>query len=418
VGLQDNGGNNIAVSSNSSFTFTNPILTGSAYDVAVLTQPLGENCAVQNGSGTVVGANVSNATVTCSPLGYKVDVSVVCPWHILYSADGAPTVSAYYLDQATGHLSAPVIGSPFKIMTGAVPSSVVLTPNRQYAYAADTAGNISAFSVNSTTGSLTALPSSPFSVGTNLTSIAIDPTGSFLYAIDSASNTIAAFTINSSTGALTSVAGSPFASSPGAGSGHENLVIDPTGHFLYAAGETLLGYTINTSTGALSPVAGSPFAPGENLRAITVTPSGPFLISAGYSAPLTSLVYMYFLNESTGALRSVAAGTQNGISFTSLAVNPTGNFLYVADNGIGSNNIEAFAINSSSGALTAVPGSPYPVNNPTSLVVDPSGGTLYAGGGGIYEFTLSPTTGALTAIGGNQGSTTVGSNDLFLSQTP
>jgi hypothetical protein len=63
--LQDNGGNNLAVSANAvSFTFATPLAGGSTYSVAVLTQPAGENCTVSNGSGTV-STDVTNANIIC-----------------------------------------------------------------------------------------------------------------------------------------------------------------------------------------------------------------------------------------------------------------------------------------------------------------------------------------------------------------
>jgi hypothetical protein len=66
--LQDNGGDNLAVNANATtFTFPTPLSKGSAYSIAVLTQPAGENCVVTNGSGTA-NAGVTNATVVCTQL--------------------------------------------------------------------------------------------------------------------------------------------------------------------------------------------------------------------------------------------------------------------------------------------------------------------------------------------------------------
>ena len=65
--LQDNGGNNLAVSASGSFTFSTAIASGAAYSVTVLTQPTGQSCTVANGSGTA-SANVTNVQVACSNL--------------------------------------------------------------------------------------------------------------------------------------------------------------------------------------------------------------------------------------------------------------------------------------------------------------------------------------------------------------
>jgi 6-phosphogluconolactonase (cycloisomerase 2 family) len=408
--LQNNGDDNLAVSSTGTLAFATVVSSGSPYAVTILTQPANHTCLVIDGSGKVTNANVT--------------VSVVCPWNVLYSANGAGVsgISAYYLDQTTGNLSAAVVGSPFTTTTNLSPSSVALTPNGQFGYVPGGSGEVSAFAINATTGGLTAIAGSPLSVGANLTSIAIDPSGRFLYVMDNGSNIIPAFSIDASTGALTAVPGSPFSTSAAAGGNSQQvLAIDPSGQFLYAAGGALLAFKIDASTGALSQITGSPFtlAGAQGFRAITVTPSGGFVICAGWSGPLQSSAYVYSLNESTGALTFVGSGSQNGISFTSAAVDPTSRFLYVGDDGIGSDNIEAFTINASTGALTAVSGSPFPAtNNPQSLVIAPTGGTLYAGGAGIYEFAIDASTGALTTIFGNQGSYIFGSSGLFLSQLP
>jgi hypothetical protein len=65
VVLQDNGSDSLSVSANGSFTFDTLLANGGAYNVSVLTDPTGQNCAVANGTGTVATANVSGVSVTC-----------------------------------------------------------------------------------------------------------------------------------------------------------------------------------------------------------------------------------------------------------------------------------------------------------------------------------------------------------------
>ena len=77
--LQDNGGNNLAVSANGSFTFSNSVASGAAYSVTVLTQPTGQSCTVSNGSGTASAtahANVTNVQVACSNKTYTIGGTV------------------------------------------------------------------------------------------------------------------------------------------------------------------------------------------------------------------------------------------------------------------------------------------------------------------------------------------------------
>jgi len=61
--LQNNGGGNITLTTNTSFIFP-PQDDGSIYQVTVLTQPPGQTCTVANGIGTIT-ANVTNVAVTC-----------------------------------------------------------------------------------------------------------------------------------------------------------------------------------------------------------------------------------------------------------------------------------------------------------------------------------------------------------------
>jgi hypothetical protein len=63
--LQNNGGDNLTIMSSGPFTFRAPIGYGSTYDVMVVSQPVGQSCAVTNGAGAYMGSSITNVTVTC-----------------------------------------------------------------------------------------------------------------------------------------------------------------------------------------------------------------------------------------------------------------------------------------------------------------------------------------------------------------
>ena len=65
ITLQNNGGDSLALSANGSFTFSLRVASGGAYTVSISAQPLGPDCAVTNGSGTVT-SSVSNVSITCT----------------------------------------------------------------------------------------------------------------------------------------------------------------------------------------------------------------------------------------------------------------------------------------------------------------------------------------------------------------
>jgi sugar lactone lactonase YvrE len=68
VVLQDNGGNNLTLSTNGGFTFAGALVNGNPYNVTVLTQPAGQICTVTNGTGTITAASISNIAVACNSI--------------------------------------------------------------------------------------------------------------------------------------------------------------------------------------------------------------------------------------------------------------------------------------------------------------------------------------------------------------
>jgi flagellar motor switch/type III secretory pathway protein FliN len=67
VVLQNNAGDDLAISADGSFTFTTTLASGSTYLVTVAVNPTNpsQTCTVTNGSGTLAGANITNVSVAC-----------------------------------------------------------------------------------------------------------------------------------------------------------------------------------------------------------------------------------------------------------------------------------------------------------------------------------------------------------------
>jgi len=63
--LQNNGGDDLTVTSDGPFTFSTPLQNSDPYQVTVKTQPPGQTCTVVNGSGAIAGADVTTVAVTC-----------------------------------------------------------------------------------------------------------------------------------------------------------------------------------------------------------------------------------------------------------------------------------------------------------------------------------------------------------------
>jgi 6-phosphogluconolactonase len=271
-------------------------------------------------------------------------------------------------------------------------------------------GSILVFSLNPNTGELTEEPSGPLSPGGF--GIAANPSNTFLYSIDDYVGGVDASSI-SQTGILSAVSGSPFLlpnSPPGFGSPPvDSLAMHPSGNFLYAPdppANEVVGFVIDSTTGALTSVPGSPFPAGMQPEQVVIDPSGHFLYVSDFSGGAIS---GFTVDSSTGALTTITGSPffAGGDDPDGMVVHPSGKFLYCT-NTYG-NNIEAFTIDQTTGELTAIPGSPFSLglgvsSAPYSIAQDPAGKFLYALGsedGNIYEFTIDASSGTLTQVTGS-----------------
>jgi DNA-binding beta-propeller fold protein YncE len=323
---------------------------------------------------------------------------------IYVTNQGSNNVSAYTIDATSGALT-PVAGSPFGAGNG--PNAVAVNANGTFAFVANQnypngSGSASVYTINATSGVLTPVTGSPFGDADGEPfGLAIDPTGKFAYVTNLFSNSVSAYTINATSGSLTEVAGSPFGT---AGGNPEGVAVDPTGKFVYvpnSESNSVSAYTINATSGALTPVAGSPFRTGttpQGVLNVAFDPAGKFAYVTNENAMTVSA---YTINATSGALTPVAGspfGTGNHPS--AVAVDPTGKFAYVTNSSDGT--VSAYTINATSGALTPVAGSPFGAGNgPGGVAVDLTGKFAYvtnSSDGTVSAYTINATSGALTQL--------------------
>lgn len=128
---------------------------------------------------------------------------------------------------------------------------------------------------------------------------------------------MAAFSIDPTSGALTAIPGSPFSF----GGVPISLAIDASGKFLIAGLSPRLGggpanclgvLSIDPGTGALTPVPGSPFGPLQLCGGVAADPSGPFVYAGtiavtNNSPPAT--VFVLSIDPATGALTPIRQTT-------------------------------------------------------------------------------------------------------------
>ncbi len=76
--LQNNAGDDLSINADGGFVFPVALMDGSPFDVTVLQQPAGlsQTCSVQNGSGTVQAADVTDVAVQCVTNSFSVGGTV------------------------------------------------------------------------------------------------------------------------------------------------------------------------------------------------------------------------------------------------------------------------------------------------------------------------------------------------------
>jgi 6-phosphogluconolactonase len=307
----------------------------------------------------------------------------------------------YKINPVTGDL-APLPGSPFA-SGGLGTAGLAVAPGSRFLYVLD--DNIAGFRIDPVSGRLTQLPGSTFAPEIEANSIAIDPTGNYLYATATAVNTIFAFRINPTTGKLTTLPGSPF---PTGGNNPSSVTVDPLGNFLYVTNEwsdDASGFTINPATGGLTPIPGSPFPIGVGPVSFSFDPLDRFAYVGG-----ASTTYAFSIAPTTGALVPLMPKFFSNGNPETQTVDPRGKFVYTAA-GMG---VYGYTIgqvnlgpNNEAGDVTLIAGSPFGTTVdpsllfPVSVVVDYTGSFVYATYyfGGIIGYKINPGSGALTPVG-------------------
>ena len=343
-----------------------------------------------------LGGCGANLTKVCNTSGCCGAASDLCPApQYLYANGVHGQIDVFPIAAGTG-----VPGSPTST-PGSTMSLGMAALNNQFLYVSNpTLGGISsidAWSIDLGSGGLTAVPGSPFSLGTLSlgAGLAANNSAQVLYVGDAGK--IDALKADA-TGVLTEVLGSPFLAGT-----NLYLTVDPQNRFVFASDDTppgnVLAFTSDASTGALSPVPGSPFAtisgyvgntqPGQ----IVVDSTGRFVYTGLLS---TGQIAAFSIVPSSGALNPVP-GSPFSAGNTPIALATVNNFLYVSNALDGT--ISGYSINPTNGVLTPLGGSPFAIHA-GPIATDLVGRFLYTtGSGGLLAFSIDSTTGALTPLG-------------------
>lgn len=324
------------------------------------------------------------------------------------------SVSGYTVDPTTGKLATMGSGTPWT--TGSTPVCIAVDPLVRYAYVANSGSdNLSIFSIGDPSGVLTSA-ALPVATGDQPMSVAVDPQGRYVYVANLGDDTISAYTRSTVTGLLTPIAGSPFSLPSSADIAPRSIAIDPTGKFVYVANygataspSTISMFSIDTaSTGSLTPGAltgvGS-IAAGARPNLITVSPSGRQVYVSNETGD--SVMVYSIANTLTGGLAYIGFVSTPGSTPTGVAIEPNNKFAYISNRSTGV--IGAYSIGqggSTIGQLSAIAGGSATITTPaspgpTAVAADPSGKFVYASllnGGGVAAYEINATTGALTMV--------------------
>jgi DNA-binding beta-propeller fold protein YncE len=409
VQLLNNGSDPLTVNADGSFTFATQLAAGSPYNVTVGTQPAGASCSVSAGSGNVAGA-VSNVAVTCSPVLMK-NIAL-----FLDSTGG--TILTYAYDAASGQLTG--LAGP-DVSAGAGSNRILVDASATHAYT---------LTPGSGTGAPPRLAAFTVGLGGVLTpnggaqtlaagglSAALDVAGDTLYVLQApvstgGATTIMTYPIDPSTGAINAKVGTPVVLTPTT----STIYRSPDGDYLYAL-DPLDGSTPGTVTtfaiGAKSTNATTlqptevkaAVATGRAPTAMAITPNGEFAYILNFNDDTVS---MYTVGAD-GSLTPLSPSPTFQLPLEptlihvaeprSMAIDPSGQYLYVYDQGNGA--IYSFTIDANNGTLKELSTTPtlVPGGNGAklSMVGDTTGATVFlVNSNGVHALTLDASTGVLS----------------------
>lgn len=371
-------GDNAVVNASGAFAFPTALVAGLPYAVTVTGHPAGQTCTVQNGSGTIAAANVTNVAITCVQAQF-----------VVVANRGDLTLSVYRTHPETGELTT-VPNSPFPTLVPV--NDIAFLPSGLIGYAVMGDNRlIVPFELNAATGALTPLPGAGAVSEPASQVVAVDPTGRWLFV--GALGSLTSYAIQPLTYGLTRMSVIP-AVAPSLPAG---IAVSPNGQNVYATSVELgrvWRLAVDPATGALSS--------GSALSTFGAQPAGLAVSPNGSS--------LYFATRDTGTLGIGTLDAAGDIVYDTviptwgtapidIALTPSGQFGYVLDTASG--RIETFQLGAG-GTPTSL-GVTFASSHGQRLRISPNGRFLYAPSltGTLYGFAINATTGALTPVPGS-----------------
>lgn len=345
----------------------------------------------------------------------SIDSSTVSSSKVLVASDyGNSMLRSYVIESGTRNLRAvstyPTATRPH-YLTG------FKAAGSYFAYANDMASpnaSIYGVSIDLLSGEMTPLPtvSVPMAAGGNAEEIFHVRQGlsHFLYINDVQNSAVYGFSINTSSGALTALPGSPYNIAYGGSCSWGRMAANSAGTRLYVSCEydnpndRILGLSIGATGAITGQLPSSPYAmpAGSAPYDMALTPDEATLYVSFAEA---SAIGAYSVDSSDGSLTSALPGSPfvsivTGTVLGNLWLDPTLSQLYLSVFGSNTDDLQVFQVNGS--RALSVAQSPISASGGGSDVtgsLDGSTVIFSSAGGGLGSYTRNPTTGTLSQNG-------------------
>ena len=329
---------------------------------------LDQHTGALSGIPTVKSPKTTYSITASGPAGSAVTelrLAVVnVPRIAVVASQSESTLSVHTVDPLTGNLSLHGIQSTPAGQEG--PEEVLLHPNGHYLFVPTTSNYLSIYRIEEGSGQLVAL--TPVALDSGPHHAALGADGQSLHVSSESGNSIRSYSIDGGSGALTELpAATPAPSAPGA------VTVDPLGRFVYVvqtADESVRTYAIDSVSGGLVHSGADTSFPTQSPVRVGTAPDGSwaFVITADKKVKPVSV------NPTTGFLQpSPGAGLDTGAAPESVAVHPTGRFVYVTASA--ENEVGLYSFDPVQGQMIAG-GSVAVEEDPRHITFDASG--LYA----------------------------------------
>jgi 6-phosphogluconolactonase len=322
-------------------------------------------------------------------------------------------------DDGTGKLSTPELAAKMKN-----PSFLAVHPNGQFLYAVGeidqfdgrSSGEVSAFSLNPTSGKLTFL-NHQASGGTGPCHLALDRAGKCVLVANYGSGSVEALPISKTDGKLAESGtiiqheGSSVNKERQAGPHAHFITADSANKFALACDlgiDKVLVYRLRSSAEPRDILwgntpAGLSIKPGSGPRHLAIHPNGKFVYLINeLSSTMTTLSYdrSHGVLEELQTMSTLPEDFKGQNSCAEVQIHPSGKFVYGSNRG--HNSIAVFAIDSKTGKLSSVTHQATQGETPRHFAIDPSGKWLLAenqDSDNITIFSIDQGSGHLNSTG-------------------